>query len=322
MDFGLIVDAHMVLEHVHNSISATKSSISTRESLYKIKIDSFTQGTAITSFDAKVPRYFSAGGMGSVVVRSDESYFDTISSYSLWDVQRNGYRDRLKAEIDAFKLNHQAVLNSEYAKVSQANLVASMALQTTISWIHSFIIYIEDVYKELTQSGRFSAAKAWNLATRLGQRIWTEVAVPRSPVQSTIKTANNPVISKVIFWAVVQSHAVMNRFESNQFCDDPSISSEYVKFLAQNTGIDSFEKTSSRVAELESEVREAVKTAKNVSSGISTASNKIDEIKKSMTDSRSFRKVREWRERKSTLGNREAVAKHSHCPKPKHIIRW
>jgi hypothetical protein len=55
---GLIVDVHMVFEHVYPAIEGT-GTISTMEKLYKIKVFCIADIIAMTSFDAKTPKCFS-----------------------------------------------------------------------------------------------------------------------------------------------------------------------------------------------------------------------------------------------------------------------
>eukprot|EP00978_Attheya_sp_CCMP212_P010090 scaffold24245_cov23-Attheya_sp.AAC.1 len=56
-DYGLFVDAHMVLEHVQYAIFGDDS-LKRLESLYKLKIETIAQGLAIMSFEAKCPKIF------------------------------------------------------------------------------------------------------------------------------------------------------------------------------------------------------------------------------------------------------------------------
>jgi hypothetical protein len=76
---GLVVDVHMVMEHVHASITRLDS-ISRLEKLLKLKIKTLADGLAMTSFETKVPRYFSQAATHKVV-KQDGSYFDTIATF-------------------------------------------------------------------------------------------------------------------------------------------------------------------------------------------------------------------------------------------------
>jgi hypothetical protein len=79
---GLIVNAHMVFENLYHTINGINT-LGTMEKLYKIKISCISGSVAITSFDNKMPKYFSTI-KGHHVLRNNSSYFDSIISHSDW----------------------------------------------------------------------------------------------------------------------------------------------------------------------------------------------------------------------------------------------
>jgi hypothetical protein len=102
---GMIVDVHMVMEHIQATISG-KDSLGQLEKLYKLKIGTLADGLAMTSFEAKVPRYFLLLSVHKVV-KQDASYFETIGTYDEWDAPIAGFRARLKEELATFRAAHQ-----------------------------------------------------------------------------------------------------------------------------------------------------------------------------------------------------------------------
>jgi hypothetical protein len=77
---GLIVDIHMVFEHVYHAIEGINN-IAMMEKHYKIKVLCITDSIAMTPFDAKPPKYFSKS-QGHRVFKLAASYFDTIVSHA------------------------------------------------------------------------------------------------------------------------------------------------------------------------------------------------------------------------------------------------
>jgi hypothetical protein len=90
---GLIVDVHMVFEHIFHSCNGIDS-LGILEKLYKIKVLTIADSLAMTSFDAKTPKYFSKL-KGHHVLKLDASYFDTISSRADWSNGAAGYKKKL-----------------------------------------------------------------------------------------------------------------------------------------------------------------------------------------------------------------------------------
>jgi hypothetical protein len=119
--FGLIVDVHMVFEHLH---SGTDKTVPTLQQLIKIDMTDMSQGVAVSSFDQRLPKLL-CDATNYHVVKTDESHFNKVKSFKEWDEPETGYRDRLKYDLESFELDHkQLVLNST---------VPSTALHATAS---------------------------------------------------------------------------------------------------------------------------------------------------------------------------------------------
>jgi peptidoglycan hydrolase CwlO-like protein len=79
-------------------------------------------------------------------------------------------------------------------------------------------------------------------------------------------------------------HDIMNQYKICGFKDDPSIASEYVEFLAANSGTDLLDKVAIKITSIEVEQKEIANSIKSFWSTISTVSNKLDENKKTVAD--------------------------------------
>jgi hypothetical protein len=136
---GMIVDIHVVMEHVWASIG-NKESIVLLEKLLKLKIKHLAEGLAMTSFDNQVPRFFSKA-TGHKVIRADESYFDAIPSFEEWDHPTTGFRTRLKDELIIFRDGHQTNIDIAFERGSVVYAIATMALVESIAWLEGFSLY-------------------------------------------------------------------------------------------------------------------------------------------------------------------------------------
>jgi hypothetical protein len=86
------------------------------------------------------------------------------------------------------------------------------------------------------------------------------------------------------FWPIIRCLDIMNRYKICGFKDDPSIASEYVKFLAANSGTDLLDKVASKISIIEAELRELAEVTKGLGGSSSTIMNKIDENKRGLAD--------------------------------------
>jgi hypothetical protein len=234
--FGLIVDVHMVFEHL-SSLSA--KTITTLQQLIKIDMKDMSQGVAEAA--------------GYTVVKTDESFFDKVKTYREWEEPHTGYRDRLKNDLTSFDLAHKQLVVDNTDPGSALQGAASMPRTYSVSWIEAFIVFIDETYSELTRA-KFSSARGWSLITRLAFRILFEVSAPRNGFKQTFITGRHDIIAKQIFWAVIRSQDIMAAYKDKSFQNDPLVSAEYVKFLIMNTGMDIIDQLVKRNTVLEEKV--------------------------------------------------------------------
>jgi uncharacterized protein YfaT (DUF1175 family) len=79
---------------------------------------------------------------------------------------------------------------------------------------------------------------------------------------------------------VFRTHDKLAAFEIANFEDHPSVTSEYVKFLATNSGLEVVTKLEEKVTNLKSKMKEVEKQAVAASGKADKASSAIDVVKK------------------------------------------
>jgi hypothetical protein len=134
---GLVVDVHMVFEHVYYSVNGINT-IGMLEKLYKIKVLCIADGVAMTSFDAKTPKFFSKI-KGHHVLKLDASYFDAIVSHADWSDPTAGFRMKLQETLTEFETSHGSCIDNAVEIGSKIHTVAHAALTETMAWITGFI---------------------------------------------------------------------------------------------------------------------------------------------------------------------------------------
>lgn len=264
--FGLVVDVHMVFEHVYvklNSADSSQSTVTRLDALRKLGVTSLNLGNALGSFDTQVPKIF-AKDESSPHSKHDESFFDQIPDYEAWDLTDYGHRDKILNQLHMFELAHKDAIHNYQAINKDSTLynVASKSLTDSIAWIKSFFLYIDNTYDELTRN-KFSTKRGWSLVTRLAMAILKDVGGPRNGVNNLWNVGQNAKICTLMFYSVVRCHDIMERYKGYNFKSDPAIAGEYVRFLVMNTGLESLHALEKKVATFEttfSELKAAVKT--------------------------------------------------------------
>jgi len=279
-NFGLLVDFHLVMEHVQVQITGQKL-ISNFEKIYKMSLDSNNQALAISSFEARVPRFFSSESRH--FVRKDESYFSAIKCWDDWDLPHDGHRDRLNQELHLFKQGHQFLIDTELTPMTPFHTLCNLALTETVAWIEGLMKFLDDTFNEYSCS-RFGQKKAWHITTRLAKALVDKVAAPRNSVQNSFKIHELHFVSKSIAYASLRSLDVMLAISSCNFKNSPIITAELSKFLALNSNLEVVESIQTKMKTLESENSTIKKDVKAASNAAHTASNKWDSTYKSLID--------------------------------------
>jgi hypothetical protein len=201
--WGLVVDVHMVMEHVQaSSIAAGQDSIVRLEKIFKLKILTLADGLAMSSFEAKVPRYFLQMSVHKVV-KPDASYFDNIGSYDKWDAPISGFPARLKEELSTFRSAHQDNIDETLKHDTMDYAIATMTLIESMVWLEGFIVFINNYHRDLTKA-KFGTKKAWHVMTHLGRRMLMEISVPWNGVHNSFQPGKNKQICQRITWAVLR----------------------------------------------------------------------------------------------------------------------
>jgi len=280
-EFGFLIDYHLTMEHVHVQITGQKL-LANLEKIYKMSLKTNNQALAISSFESRLPRFFSQDAKSHV--RKDESYFPGIKTWDEWDLPNDGYRDRMKVELYMFKVGHQETLDNELDHLSPYHNLCVLALTEAVSWANGLIKFIDDTYNEYSRS-KYGSKKAWHLTTLLAKALVEKVAKPRNSVQNSFRISNPADVSKAITYASLRSLDNMMEITSFNFKNSPIVTSEISKFLALNANHETVEKMQSTLTSMSSDNDVLRKEVKAASSAASTASNKIDtQVKTALED--------------------------------------
>jgi hypothetical protein len=141
--------------------------------------------------------------------------------------------------------------------------------------MYSLIQYIDDSYMELTTC-HCSPSKAWGLVTRMGCRILFDIASPPQTVSREIRTDNDMITSKCIFWAVLCSFDIMMELSKKSFKDHSAIANEHTPFLVTNSGVDSLDDLVKRLKIAEVDLQDTKKAETTSQTAATTATNRVD----------------------------------------------
>ena len=75
----------------------------------------------------------------------------------------------------------------------------------------------------------------------------------------------------------------MNEFAGMDFKNHPAMSSEYVKFLATNSGMELIEAIDGKLKNMKEEIWELKQASQNATKAATSAANKADDVSKKLT---------------------------------------
>jgi hypothetical protein len=250
------------------------------EKLVKIKLSTVSEGIAISSFEAPIPKFFSAPGHR--VIKMNESYWSRITCWADWEEPNTGCKITLSDALSQFRTAHQQAIDIQLESGSTFHNLCTLSLTDSVAFIEAFLTHIENWQREMMLS-KFGAAKAFHVNTRVANRFWEDLYKPRAGVSRMLQTGNPQQIAQVTFWATLKSLDVMSRIRKYNFKDDPVVSSELVKFLTVNTGFEVVEQLSLKMKTLEESNKElSIKANSNLKTATNSAA-KVAELTKSMT---------------------------------------
>jgi hypothetical protein len=147
---GLIVDIHMVLEHIHYALEGIDT-MAMMEKLYKIKVTCIADSIAMTSFDTKTPKFF-CKVQGHCVLNGDASYLDTIATQNDWSDVGMGFKMQLQEAVAEFQELHGTFIDQAVEIGSRPHTLAHAALIKLVAWLIGFIQFMDEYYHELSKA--------------------------------------------------------------------------------------------------------------------------------------------------------------------------
>lgn len=167
--------------------------------------------------------------------QNTDSYFDQIQSFICWDKPDDGYRDTILDKLHEFEEDRLRYIQDEITDAtSPFYLVAYNSLTTSVAWVQQLVRYIDDTYKEYTES-KFDPQRAWHITTRLAKVLIEVIAKPRTGILRSLKAKDPKQMKRSTFFSTIKSLEAMKKLSHIGFKISPVVAGELVKFLAKNT---------------------------------------------------------------------------------------
>jgi hypothetical protein len=247
MHYALIFDVYGVLEAIEDE-GATNQSELLRDMKKRddLSINGIAEGQALTAHLHEIPRIFHTASGKMIGLDSNESHINRVPSYKHWSHGSHCLKRRMETELVKVRYSNRIVIQNHFKAGTVAYSVASEALDKSVTWVTGLISFIDRTYESLHGGSKFTAPQAWSLTTQLVRRIFSDLHTARMGTTRTMGK-DRVVICTTLLWSAFKTHDAMAAFENANFEDHPSISSEYVKFLAMNSGFEALEEVTGQL---------------------------------------------------------------------------
>ena len=165
---------------------------------------------------------------------------------------------------------------------SDIRRICELGVADSVSNLQRLIRWMDETYLDLTANS-FTKVSAWCLVTRLGARYFQELFKVRSGVSDTFVISDHRRLAAHVWYGVSRTHDVMKEFGVMDFKNHPAMSSEYVKFLATNSGMELIEAIDGKIKTVKDELKELKQLAQNASKAATSAANKADDVTKKLS---------------------------------------
>ena len=277
LHFGLFPDIYTLCEKIFHTLTGQDGYLKQMETIKKLSLESPAEATALVAFGSAIPELFSKHGHFSAVVKKG-SHFSRIENHEAWDGLKRRIEDVLAVQEQAMR---QAIANT-LTSTSDVRRICELAVADSVSNFQRLIRWMDETYLDLTANG-FSKKSAWSLVSQLGARYFQELFKVRSGISDTFVIADTRKLAAHVWYGVSRTHDVMKEFGVMDFKNHPAMSSEYVKFLATNSGMELIDSIDGKIKLIKDELKDTKQVAQNAAKAATSAANKADDVMKKLT---------------------------------------
>ena len=175
-------------------------------------------------------------------------------------------------------------INHVLAREPKAQILATMCLNATVTFLTQLFTYIDSLYENLVHCSTFTAEQGWSLAMKVLDRICEDLFAPKEGVVVAMDVADPASICAHVMWSSCRTHDVMTGYIDISFVNHASIMGEYTKFLALNSGNEKVETLGKAVKELKGQIDAQVKEVAQARKIADGAASAVAALKAQLTD--------------------------------------
>ena len=247
------------------------------ESRLKLSIETGAEASALNALQFPRPRLFHQG-RPIIHMERNKSRLNKLPDHKSWKSGGAGIHNHIVKQMNLIHSSMQSDINHAFggdSRTSQAMMISTMSLTATVTFITQLLKAVDNIYEKLHVMSKFTAEQGWCLTMQILDRIMEDLYAPKDGVLDAMTISDPLSVCSHLVWASFKTHDIMTSYVDKHFENHPAISTEYVKFLATNSGFEKVEKLSGLVDTLTEKLTKTMEDAKKAASKADNASMKL-----------------------------------------------
>eukprot|EP00980_Cylindrotheca_fusiformis_P004940 scaffold1051_cov119-Cylindrotheca_fusiformis.AAC.15 len=266
---GFLVDIYLLCNMLFRHVGGDYNFLKTSETINKLDLKSNRAAQALVAFQSPIPELFNDPSRSDDVwtqTAKDRSYFSRFKTYSDWKAGAVMIREKLGRVLTGTREQ----LNAKFPTSNRVKSLYELSLSESAFCLGNLLQFMEQTVGDMESFG-MTPARAFALATRLGDAFFRECHKVRAAVADDLEAKNPRQVATALWYSVSKTLDVMMSFKGS-FKEHPTIAGEYIQFIVQNTVRDQSEMgLTSRLDTFDSKIKELEKSKSTATDAKKTA---------------------------------------------------
>ena len=236
------MDPLVMLDRIYGDDDVVEASglMKSMELRLKLKIDSGCEGAALNALRYSRPRIFHKG-RPTIVTVAKKSRLNLLPTHDDWNGGGEGVMDFVIEKMNLLQDAVSSDIEQTLEIGSRGHWIATKCLAASVTFLTQLFGCVDTICKRLFNFSKFTTEQAWSLTTQVLDRILADLFVPKDNILQSITNRSPEKTCAHVMFSAFKTHDIMATYVSYKFENHPSVSTEYVKFLATNSGSEKVE---------------------------------------------------------------------------------
>jgi hypothetical protein len=189
-----------------------------------------------------------------------------------------GVRDHILKKINTVYTFISQDINSSFMGLAEAHRLATLCLTTSFAAVTQLVSSVDAIYDKLHEQSKFASDAAWSLTMQILDKVCEELFAPKDNVMQSMTLGDPESVCAHVMFASFRSLDIMVGYTDHQIEEQLSVSTEYIRFLATNSGSKKVEKMAELSEKLRVDLKQSIVDCGKAAAKADTASTKVSSL--------------------------------------------